>query len=1720
MTFIPKIPKYTISQTHIFLGAYSMLVSGIRDQDNADVVIKLLKDEHPSLDDIARVRHEYEVAKLCETEDDVVHVLALEKCDTSYALVMENIRMPTLDEVLETEKKIGVDDFLELAIHMAQGLGHIHQRGIIHKDITPSNIMCDLAKKQIKIIDFGLAATLPKECAEILSPNVLEGTLPYISPEQTGRMNRGIDYRTDYYSLGVVFYQMLLGILPFSSTDPMELVYYHIAVVPKAPHELDHTIPETVSNIVMKLLAKKAEDRYQNANGLIADLKECYRQFHATATIKPFKLGAQDIFSRFQIPEKLYGREQEVKALMNAYNHIMAGNVKLMLVAGYSGIGKSSLVHEVHKPVAEKHGYFISGKFDQFKHNIPYSAVTQTFDEFVKQILTESEESITVFRQKILWAVGENGKILVEVIPHLASVIGEQPDVMELSPAESQNRFSYVFQNFIKALSTKEHPLAIFLDDLQWADLPSLNMLETLLTSPDCKYLFIIGAYRSNEVTATHPLSTLLEELKKRNVTYETLNLGPLALRHVAELLADTLHQNQAAVQSLADVCHKKTDGNPFFLTQLLLALYKENLIEFDALQNNWVWDGAKIQRKDITANVVDLMVDKLSQLPQQTQKALQLAACIGSQFQLELLSNICNKDPEMLVIELQTALNEGYILSYGESYRASEYHFAHDRIQQAANSMIDEQERKLIHLNLARLLLKLTPKEKFEEVIFDIVNHYNAGIEGGFHQSIDETEKRKILDLNLFASKIAKTAAAFEPALKYSENAILCVSGNMWKSDYELMMSLYIEATENAYLCVNYEIMEKYAIVGLENQKNILDVIRIIQTQVYAYVAQSNHIAALDYVIDTLKKLGMNLPRNPNMFQVILTIIKTKFFLLGKNIAKLADLPAMTDPFKIAAVNLMTIGTSSAYQGHPNMLPLLVCSNILLSAKYGYAKQSPYSYASYGIIACGILGEFDAGYQFGELAFNLLEKINEKELKTKVAMLNYCFIKHWKEPIDELLPKLKETYKKGLDSGDFEYGCYCIVYYCLCGYLCGAPLNGLLSEIENRYEPSLRSLKQSQNYTYLSIFYQAILNLLDLSDPQKTLSNPDILVGKALDENKLLGNQGKTALYFLHLVKLSLAYLFDKKSQFAEHIKNCEKYEDASVALFTIPALYFYKSLALFVIYTSTDDKKEKRIILLNIKSGIKKLAKWSKSAPSNHLHKYYLLRAEYAWYIRHDIESATKFYDQAIETAKENAFLNEEAIANECAAKFYIARGKNKVARVYLEDARYSYSVWGANVKVAQLDELYPHLLNHAQNDKSPVDTSTTTLATYYTISRTLDIDTMQKSSQSISNIIILDELLKQLMRIVIENAGAQRSFLLLNKDGKYVIEAEGDAQQEEIKVLQSIPMTNDILCVAIVNYIIRKKEPIMLDDAAKSGQFINDPYIERTRPKSILCLPLLNQGNLSGILYLENNLTEKAFTKDRFSTLNLLSSQIAISVDNARLYSSTKELNEQLLSLNKAYERFLPKDFLSLLGKKSVVDVELGDHVQATMSVLFADIRNFTGFSETLSPDENFNFINSFLSMMGPIIRKHHGFIDKYIGDAIMALYPRDADDAVSCAQDMQRALLTFNQVRIAKGKLPIAIGIGINTGLLMLGTIGEANRMNATVISDTVNIASRVESLTKKYQPSTLITEDTYNQLRNPARYHLAVVDQKVLVKGKAKPIAIYGVDTLPAKDLHL
>jgi predicted ATPase/signal transduction histidine kinase/CheY-like chemotaxis protein len=1515
-----SLPDITIID-QIYESANSLVYRGILNQNQQPVILKLLKDDYPRPAELYRYQQEYEIT--CSLNiNRIIKSYELRKYQNSLLILLEDFGGDSL-KILLTNQKFSLPDFLQIAINITKSLSEIHQQKIIHKDINPSNIVLNLQTGQLKIIDFGLSTILPREAVALESPDIIEGTLAYISPEQTGRVNRPIDYRTDFYSLGVTFYEMLTNQLPFVSDDPLELVHCHIAKQPVSPCEINPEIPENLSAIVMKLMAKMAEDRYQCAWGIKADLDTCLDRY-LTGDIKTFPLGCLDMSPKLEIPEKLYGRESQIQSLLAAFARVASGEEKpaaatlndshqgttlekncppggqaeLVLIAGESGLGKSFLVKEFSQLISQKSGYFIVGKFDQLHGDIPYQALAAAFQELVQQLLGENQTQLQQWQDKIQRVAGNNGQILIDIFPELEKIIGQQNPVPEAAPAEAQNRLTLVFKNFIQVFCQKEHPLVLFLDDLQWADSATLHLLQLIMNDKNVRYLLVIGSYRDSEVSASMPAMVALSEMEKQGTPLDRISLTPLNLTQVNELIADTLKCDRLRTQKLAEVVFRKTRGNPFFIKEFLKSVHEDNLLRFAFKNVAWHWDLDQIDRKNITENVVELMADKINNLSQLSRKDLEIAACIGSQFDLEIISKIQKTSPKAVFHHLWDAARSGFILPLEDDWKflktdrnakdlKATYKFAHDRIQQATYSLIPPDDKQALHWQIGQLLLQNTPPQNLQQKIFDIVNQLNLGVE-----AIDvQLERDKLAQLNLIAGKKAKAASAFDAAWNYLKIGMDCLSPDTWLCQYDLTLALYIEAAETASFNGNVQEMERLVYVVLQQGKTVLEKVKIYEIKIQNYTAYSKPLEAIETAITVLKMLGIRFPKQPQKIDIIIALARTKIGLTGKRIEDLIDLPQMTDPDKIAAMRILSIVFSAAYFAIPELFALMVLKQVNLSIKYGNTSVSSYAYATYGLILSGeFVKDVHSGYQFGQLALRLLDKFNTKELKARTLFIFNYFIRHWHDHLRESLTPLLDANSTGLETGDLEYATYSASAYSYYSLVMGKELTRLEREMA-MYSNTFKQLNQETFFYYNQLHRQVVLNLMDRAEDKCRL------IGESYDEVKMLpihlAANTKNICHSIYFYKLYLGYLFQNYQQALENAHLVEKNLKSAVG--AVPISHFYNSLTHLAVYFEVS-KPEQKQILKKVESNQKKIKKWASSAPMNHLHKFYLVEAE-QYRVLGKNARAIDYYDRAIALAKENDYINEEALANELAARFYIAWGKEQVAEVYMTNAYYCYLRWGATAKVRDLEQKYPQLLKRftaARNsDKLRSSLSNDSDSSSGEL---LDLAALMKASQAISSEIELDKLLKTLMRILLECSGAQIGYLILETQGKLLVEASGEANSDRVMVLQSTPIET-CLPLSVINYVERTHKGLIETNVSREGRFTQDAYIKIQQPKSILCAPLLNQGQLIGIVYLENNLADSVFTSDRLELIKLLSSQAAIALTNARLYTQVQSTQNRL-------------------------------------------------------------------------------------------------------------------------------------------------------------------------------------------------------------------------------
>ncbi|MGD0755069.1 MAG: AAA family ATPase [Bacteroidales bacterium] len=1469
------------------------------------VIIKILNGEYPDPERIARFNREYEILRNLNLEG-AIKAYSLESYNNSYAIIMEDFGGESIKEILE-KRKLNLNEFLKLSIRISYILGQLHQLNIIHKNINPTNIVWNQETDQVKIIDFGISTVLSREVTGIQNPNEFEGTLSYISPEQTGRMNRMLDYRTDMYSLGVTLYEMMTGQLPFVCNNAMELVHCHIAKDPVPPVELKITkgheeqeTMEILSSIILKLMAKNAEERYQSAFGLNADLENCLEQLHTGGKIKNFPIAKKDFSNRFQIPQKLYGREKEIEILLNSFNRVCQGTKEMMMVYGYSGIGKSALVNEIHKHVVAKKGYFISGKFEQFKRNIPFFSLIQAFQQLIRQILTESEEQIATWKEEILEAIGPNGRVIIDVIPEVELIIGKQPPVPELPSQESQNRFNLYFTNFIRTFTNVGHPLIIFLDDLQWIDLPSLNLVELFMTDSETKYLFFIGAYRDNEVDNSHPLLIVLNRIQKAQIKINTLSLSSLDFTSINLLLADTLKCSTDKTEELAKLCMKKTNGNPFFLIQFLLTIYGNKLFEFDHKLMVWHWDIYKIEKLKVTDNVVDLMVNEIQKLSEDTQSALKLAACIGNQFDLKTLSMTCEKTPIETANNLWEALQEELILPLSDVYRyihndieSAEvcYRFCHDRIQYAAYSLIAEKQRKELHLKIGRMLLSNSREEELEEKIFNITNQLNSGLD-----LIEEkTEKNELARLNFMAGKKAKAANAYEIAYRYFLLGIDLLGISCWRDQYTLALMMYTEATEGSYLTGDFEKMNDLAKEVIKNSRSLLDRIKINEVIIQSLIARARIEEAVSTAIGILKQLGVYIPEKPKRINVLLSILKLRFILSRYTLDELNALPHMKDEHMLAAMRILMRAASSAYRVQILKVIMMILNMVHLSIKYGNSPFSPYGYSMYGVVSLGVIGNTPQGYQFGKFSFDLISKFNTKEFNANIIAVFNIFIRHWKDKLRETIDPLMAGYQLGLETGDLEFAALSIMMACIHSLYCGTDLE-LVDKEMGKYIEVVKKLKQERTLYNMQLHRQLALNLRGYA------KDNTLFIGDSFNEEEMLPflikANDKVTIGTLYTKKTMVCYLFGKRTEALKNALILEKYKEPLVGMIYLPLVYYYTSLV-FLYQLSEEPWQRRFYYLRKVFLNQRTMKKYAKNAPENHLHKWHLVEAEKFKVLGKD-QKAIVHYNEAIQYAHINGYIQDEALANELAAKYYLIKGNESSARSHMSGARFLYIKWGAKAKVRHLDEEYKDLLSHGSDhikEKEEFKKTKTIDSDDATIDR-IDLEAVLKASQIISGEIHLEKLLEKLLKILIADAGAEKGYILLMDNQKLFIEGEAFANRDKVNVLHHIPfMESNYIAQVVINYVLRTKETLTLDDAVKETIFSYDDYILHNQSKSLFCMPLIYQNKLSGILYLENNLITGAFTSERVEILKMLSGQIVVSIENARLYKNLEEYNRNL-------------------------------------------------------------------------------------------------------------------------------------------------------------------------------------------------------------------------------
>ncbi|WP_437587270.1 AAA family ATPase [Sorangium sp. So ce1000] len=1516
------LPSYTLA-AGAYEGSETVLFRGYRDADGARVAVKVTGSEFPTARQLGRLRREFAILNHLRDLPGVVRAYALEKCGRGLALVMEDLGACSLHDLLLAQR-LDLEAALQIGIAVAATLEALHQRQVIHKDIKPHNIMLEGATRAPRLVDFGISARLVRESVQAARPGVLEGTLAYLSPEQTGRMNRAVDLRTDLYSLGVTLYELLTGELPFTATDPMELVHSHIARTPTPPHELASHVPRAVSAVVMKLLAKVPEERYQSARGLLADLDRCLGQWQSSGQISRFPLGEKDVTGELRIPQKLYGREQDVEALMSAFARVRKDAVELILISGYAGVGKSALVDELHKPIAREGGALVRGKFDPLSRDNPLGAVAHALRELVRQILAEPAAVLEAWKSALVEAIGPNGRLLFDLIPELELIVGPQPEVPALGPAESKNRFELLVVRFVRVFATATHPLALFLDDLQWADPASLRVLSLLLGDPESKHLLLLGAYRDSEVDATHPLRATLDELRKAGAALTELTLRPLDGPTVTALLAETLRASERELEPLSALVFDKTRGNPFFVSQFLGVLHDERLLWFDAATGAFRWDIGRIQEAKVTDNVVDLMLGKLHRLTPRTQRALSLAACIGHAFDLGTLAIIDERSPADTAAELWEALREGLVVPQGGDYRLLDvsgglppgadalalqisYRFLHDRVREAAYGLIPEGQKVEVHLSIGRHLWARSGQSPRAEDLLEIVRHLRLAA----GRLTDAAERIEVARLHLRAGRKAKAATAYQAAADHFAAGIELLGPGSWTSDHALSWSLHIEGAESAYLSGALERADALFDMALPRASSSLERARIHNLRVILYQTLGKHAEAVKAGLAGLSCLGVTLPETAAERQAAFArgLAEVAAALQGRRAEDLLDAKVVDDPALDAVLQLIADMVTPIYHAEPDLYVPSVLKFVQICLEHGHSNVSAFGYMAYGYILTAILGRPAEGLAFGRLAFALNDKFPNPAL---VAKLNstFTYFVCFTEPFRAALPYIERGLQAALACGDFIFFAINCFNTPMLKFGAGCALDELRSDVD-RSLVFMQRIRDVMATGVLTAVKQVLANLQGRTRSRHTLSD------ESFDEDSFAARLDEqepniVSLYYC-LLRLQVHFLHGEHEAVLAVARKAEPMSAIAAGNYFTAWLHFHPCLSWLALPAAETAEEEARreAAVARHRAEIERLAA---TCPRNYQHQLLLIEAESARRAgKHD--EAMTLYDQAIALAKQNEFAQDEALANELCARMYLALGRVGAARGYLDDAYLGYLHWGASAKAEDLARDHGHLLpslaaGRGRRRPTTASSTNTTMGTTIlgqTLAGSLrDAALVVRAAQAIAGESTLPKVIEQLAKIVLESAGAEHGALLLDRGGQLFVEATFGVSPKVLEVGPSRALgAGAELCQSVALFVARTREPVVVNDARQDGRFAADPHLAAGGVQSILCLPLVYQDRPIGLLYLENKTASAAFHAARVELLELVSSQAAIAIENARLLAEVREANETVRQANERLE-----------------------------------------------------------------------------------------------------------------------------------------------------------------------------------------------------------------------
>jgi predicted ATPase/HPt (histidine-containing phosphotransfer) domain-containing protein len=1481
---------YDIKET-LAVSSRSLVRRAVRKTDGLPVIIKSPAQELASSEDFWQLEFEYRLLQKLNVPS-VVRALGLERSADSIALILEDFGG---QNPAASEQGLALDSFFSIAIQAARGLGQIHDAGIVHKDVKPSNLLVNAATGEVKFIDFHLASELTSERQELTAVSQIQGSFPYISPEQTGRMNRELDYRSDYYSLGVTLFELVTGQLPYQAADPMGFVHAHLSKRAPSATQLRPEVPSMVSEIIAKLMAKDPDERYQSALGIASDLERCQERWRSAGSISTFSLGAHDVSERFAIPQKLFGRDDESRELLQVFREVCAGQSRLLLISGPSGIGKTSLIHELQRPVTRSNAIFVTGKFDQLDRNVPYGAFIQALRELVKQLLFETDARLSELRRSLSDALGHNAQLIVDLIPDLAQIMGPQPAVAVQGPTEAQHRFRRVFREFLKVFASAEHPLVIFIDDLQWLDASTPDLLTQLFTEGDVNHLLVIGTYRDNEVKDGHLLSLCLRSIRERRPTaIHEIRLEPLPEAAVNELVAETLRGPKLDTAPLTHLLYERTEGNPFFVSELLSSLHRAGAFSFHRAHGRFSYDLVRVQEAAVSESVAELMVQRLETLSPACLRALTAAACIGNQFELGLLAELTETSVSEVAAAVWEALVQRIVAPLDANYRllnaegagghlegaGVRFRFQHDRVHRAAYNLCEEGTRARLHLTIGRRLAQ----RPSEVDVFEVVNHLQLGA-----ALLEPHERKLLLELHVQAGEKAERSAAYAIAAQQFQSAISLAESGADAGAAQLF-EIHRQHVKCTFLCGEVERAALHCeqLFSLAHSALERAAVYVLKTQIVEH--QGKLLEAVATIRAGLRLFGLDLPEAPADIErgIGEGIAKMQAHLARTPVEELANLPDLRDAERVMTLSLLFQVIPPAIQTYP---PLFVLAELMmfdLALCHGVTEISCKNFVDCGIIQGGILGDYDVAYRLGQTAFKLLERYRPTPLESSVRFVFGSFVSHFKEPFREGCESLERAARAGLELGDIQHVAYATVHRSHRSLFVGTNL----ADCEQEAREAIEFLEGAQAVGQLLGMLVTTWSLARLRGTESIQSN----AGRTEEETLRTLREGGNAqwLFSFGQAQTFVSFLLGDRGEARHWQAFTAEFEPAGVCLFSQPDYHLFRALLLLepIDEASASDREQAKATLAR---DLEKLERWAEACPENFAHKRWLLSAEVARAEAKPVGDVLSLYEAAIAAAG-NDFIQFSALTHELQARYLVSVGQARLGRLSMQRAYRLYEAWGAKAKLQRLSREFPELSSAVRS--GPPRLHRTESAT--TEGRlNLDLVSVLKATRAISSEVRPERLFRTLMDAIIENAGAELGCLILkgDADGSHQIPAWAAVDPTLAATLEPTSLDEaEHVCRDVVRYVIRTHESVVLDDAAGGGAFEGDAYIQRRAVRSLLCIPVLNQGTLVGVLYAENNAIRCAFTKDRIETLSVISSQAAISISNALLYQNLEQKVEE--------------------------------------------------------------------------------------------------------------------------------------------------------------------------------------------------------------------------------